>query len=455
MSKKVEVCLVIFLAIIVGIGYNINPLISLSPLLLMFLIAIIMSAEVRLLFLVFGSLFVLQSSSEWTTMKSLFVLGLLFITAISLLNLKATFENQRYLRLKPIITVSLFFGVYVLFIVLVSTFIWNAPLTSAIRGAYPYLMSAFIPLIALDIANKISKGYALVIFLVSGIVSSIIFSLGWLSNRAYIENLNNTEIGLLSYMISFALFSYSCAKLFNKGKNKILWGFLNVFILSSMLITGNRTGLIIFVIPLAIVLLGKRGILKKIGNSILYYVLVVAFGLLGVMAISNLIDSNLNAVIDRFVGLSKDLSIDQSYLGRYDQTIMAIELFRNSPFIGSGFGVNYYQIVSNFYTSMDSPLASLAKLGLIGLLFLAAIYFVFIRFLYAEIKVKGKSIELVALFGYIVISSVYAFIGPPLEDKGFSIGLLLILVMVINSDKIDMTGSFPVIRDDLELKWGA
>ncbi|QNU23479.1 O-antigen ligase family protein [Geobacillus zalihae] len=431
-ANYIQLLLVIILAIIIGYFVSTNIFVSLLPLACLLAILLLISNVARLAFLVFGSIFVLQSSSNWTPIKTVFLIGIILISLVSLLKVTDKIFKNIYKDLKPVIISSIILNIYIILSIVLSIYVWKVSPIVAVREAYPYLIFSFVPILAIDFSDNINKRPLYLIFYSSGILSSSIFCLSWLSKRDYI-NVSTEEIGLASMLLPLAFFSYSCSRVLYGKKNKVMWLMISAFVLSSLLVTGTRTSIIALIMPFFVAVIRKDNRLKRIVQLITFYILLITLIIVGVLVISKLTQSKLDIITERFLNL-KDMFItgglteDQSYNGRYEQTLIAIQAIKFSPFLGAGLGTGFYQ-VTNYVGSMDSPLASVAKLGIIGLVLLVTPIVNIGILLLKEYKRKKIDYDCLSLFGYLVIIFLYSLILPPYEEKGFGIGLLLLLTL--------------------------
>ena len=109
-------------------------------------------------------------------------------------------------------------------------------------------------------------------------------------------------------------------------------------------------------------------------------------------------------------------------------------MFRSSPLTGAGPGAPI--VWSNSFsevqvsTVIDSPLSFLAKFGIIGLVAAVCLVAGFIRTLHALRRRTGtRTIPQLALIGFGAIAVAWSVLYNLYEDKGFAIGLMLLLAL--------------------------
>src|SRR5207249_12173996 len=132
------------------------------------------------------------------------------------------------------------------------------------------------------------------------------------------------------------------------------------------------------------------------------------------------------------------LRLDQSAKERLAQGRLAWHEFKTARFAGVGPG-HAFQWRDNAGLvregfNIDTPLAFVAKFGLLGigtLFFVAVQIFAFIR------SLRGSSaaakIAKSALVGYVSFAAAWSLLGAPFEDKGFSFGLLFLVLIALRS----------------------
>jgi hypothetical protein len=122
---------------------------------------------------------------------------------------------------------------------------------------------------------------------------------------------------------------------------------------------------------------------------------------------------------------------DGSIRERVAQYGVAWDLFVSSPLVGVGLGHSFvWERVDGTIRSditADTPLVLPAKLGVLGIAWLALFIAVWIRFLQKLRRAAGVTLPGLAMTAWAAILGVLAWGSFNLEDKGFSFALMLLL----------------------------
>jgi O-antigen ligase len=110
---------------------------------------------------------------------------------------------------------------------------------------------------------------------------------------------------------------------------------------------------------------------------------------------------------------------------------VAWDLFASSPLVGVGLGHPFVWIRVDGTTrsdiTADTPLILPAKLGVLGIAWLALFIAVWIRFVQRLRRVAGVTIPGLAMTAWAAILGALAWGSFNPEDKGFSFALMLLL----------------------------
>jgi hypothetical protein len=126
---------------------------------------------------------------------------------------------------------------------------------------------------------------------------------------------------------------------------------------------------------------------------------------------------------------------DASYDDRMTQAGVAWDTFKANALFGAGPGVEFEWkprgLPPSSSSVLDTPASFPAKFGLLGLataLILVATYWSFIR----TLARRGEAtVAQLALIGYFAVVAILTLLTNPLEDKGLSFGLILLLALVL------------------------
>jgi hypothetical protein len=124
---------------------------------------------------------------------------------------------------------------------------------------------------------------------------------------------------------------------------------------------------------------------------------------------------------------------DGSIRERVTQYDVAWQLFGSSPLVGVGLGhaFEWTRIdgtVRRDFTA-DTPLVVPAKLGILGLSWLAAFVAAWVIFVRRHVRILGPTLAALALAGWGGILLALAWSGAAVEDKGFSFALMMLLAL--------------------------
>jgi hypothetical protein len=427
MKSPLIVAVIILFGVVTGLLTALDIRASIIPLAILLCVPLVLNSTFRFLYIVMGSLFIL-GSVEFTTNKLAFFVGIIILVM-------STFRKiDNYLieisHFKPIIITSLLFASYVLISMIIAIVMRQATIIFALRDATPYFLFSLSPIIALDVANGVKQKKFNLIFLITLIIGTLFFSIGWISRRG-ISSMEYGSLGLVSFLIPLAFFANCASKSIRGDKHIILWTIISGLVLASMFATGTRTSIVALVAPIVIAFIGRT---KKLLRMITFLIGIVIFGIMALFTIINLTGSDIDAISGRLGKLSvlssrQSMESDLSYLDRNAQTQIAIFEFKKSPIIGMGVGVGFSEWGKGL--NIDSPIAFLAKFGLLGVIMLLSTIATLIRFLWVLFKCNIRTVPVYSMIGFISISATLMILASPFEDKGFSIAYLLLLASVI------------------------
>ena len=111
---------------------------------------------------------------------------------------------------------------------------------------------------------------------------------------------------------------------------------------------------------------------------------------------------------------------------------VAWDLFTSSPILGVGLGHPFpwtrLDGSSRVDFTADTPLVLPAKLGIVGVAWIAALAFVWLMFV-RRLRRAGLTIPVLVMTGWAAVIAALAWTGFSVEDKGFSFALMLILAL--------------------------
>jgi hypothetical protein len=399
---------------------------------------LVSSAPFRTAFVVFGGLAVLQSSPELSAVKLVYLVGVGIAFVAALLNLRYLESTRAYCLLRPLLGLSSLFALLVGLSLGVSL-AHGASATAWFRDAAPYLLFASVPVFALDLESSVPRRLCLTMFVIAGVLASLSYAVEWL-NRRELAELPLSRIVLPSGSLRSALYVYALSGALLGGRRRTEWMALGAFILSLTWITGNRADgfLLLLVLPVvgAFAVKGPAhpadAALRAalIGGAAFVLTLVLA------QSLATVSDLDTSALADRYrtmTGVPASWEADGSYVERQDETDLAWRTFLSEPVLGAGPGHAFEwstaKGVQKASFNIDTALSFPAKFGIAGVVLLLAVVLAFALSARDAGRGAGLSIPQVALFGYAVLAILSLPFSSPLEDKGFSFGLLFLLAL--------------------------
>ena len=422
-------------AVALGWAYVNRPTLAVAPVLLLMTLPLVLSAKVRYVVVVFGALFVFQSSEELTGTKLLYLYALGVSFGAALVRLPTLSRTPAFRDLTPMFRASLILFAVIAVSLPVSA-LNDVPQKMWLRDVAPYVMVACAPLFALDAQASFSGRTLRRILVAAGAIATLGYTAQWLSNRGIADLPDFLAVGLPTILLAATLFAYGIAVLLHGNRRRLAWALLTSAVLAMLLTTGTRTSFVLLAAPLAIVFGTRQRLTQRsvrvLAGAPLFAVLVF----LGAQAVVEVTNADREALAARTSLLfsTGDRSTDQSYIDRLAQTDAAWEAFRSSPIVGTGPGKPIvFQTVfegEQANTSIDSPVSLLTKFGLMGILAAIAIVLGYIGTLRAfRARTGVRTIPQLAVIGFGAVLAAWTLLLNPFEDKGFALGLMLLLAV--------------------------
>ena len=145
---------------------------------------------------------------------------------------------------------------------------------------------------------------------------------------------------------------------------------------------------------------------------------------------------DLSAILTRLTTAPDFLTtgLDPSYLDRQSASRAAFETFLASPIFGAGPGhlFVWQQVFAGTTVryNIDSFLTFPAKFGLVGLVALAMLLVTAFQVIRRLGPGQESTVLRAALVSFLLTTTAVGLLQNPLEDKGFSLGLILLLGLV-------------------------
>lgn len=297
-------------------------------------------------------------------------------------------------------------------------------ITTIVRQGLLYLMLPIAPIIGLDAGRNMNPKNVMRWIAVIGTVAAVGFAVDWL-NRRGVSSLPIARFIVSSLLLPALAFSLATVMLgLQRGLARLFWLIPLVVVPVAMLVTGTRTNLIVF-----LALLGIVGAGRYYRVNLFKIVLVAGAGVAATAALLPLVgqyvvsDPNFltNRIKQFLLVAGGGATSDGSFSARHHQYLLAAELIDENFWFGAGPGLQPG-------TVLDTPLAAVAKLGVVGTVIL--VLFLILAFIGIEKtgKLYGYTPIHTAVRGVALVFLANIPFGTPVEDRGF--GFMLILIFM-------------------------
>jgi hypothetical protein len=395
------------------------------------------NAQFRLTFVILGGMAVLQSSAELDLAK-LGYFGGAFLAIISAAVRTLAQESDVADKMRPLCRVALLTITFILGTFVIAT-TNGAGYVDWLRDAAPYLLAASVPFLAVDAAREEgSRQFAMFLFISVGLVAAASFFVDWVDNRRGLADLPLDRLLLPTFAPAAALFFYASARTFFAERVHIGWFFLALLIPATLVLTATRSSAILIVGPLVLILLRTELISRISGRLLAMIVAAILVALTVAPTLSGTLD--LNIVTYRFSTVSQVISdpgSDRSYTLREAQTKAAWRQFLAYPVVGTGPGlpIQWYTLLRTSESSfnVDTGLSFLSKFGFAGIVLVIAWALAFKASWRRITPSLGSAPVRFTLIAFLVHICAGALFSNPLEDKGVSFTLLLLMVLALTT----------------------
>jgi hypothetical protein len=432
----------VFAALEIGLAVTFKPTAAVLPLASLGGLLLLVDARARILFVVFGGLLTLQSSSGVGSVKLLYLAGVFVSFAGALFKFSQSKDLSTRAFAAPLLRVSAVMSALIAISFLVAK-AHGVLRVDWLRDVAPYVLFALAPFFALDAQWAFRRRTIVRMLVVGGLVATASFSTHWLEQR-HIAHLPFSQFALSSFFFPAALFAFAVASALHTRERRLRWILLAALVFALMVVTGTRSTLILTVAPVAVAFAARRQLSARFIRLVLLApaaVLVIAVAVVSVVQVTHASTS----IISKRITILKDTgtSSDASYKDRKAATRAARDVFYAHPYFGSGPGTYFnWQVTNGEQRSefiVDSPVSFPAKFGVLGLvvvLFLALEYGSFMK---AAFRFDHPRPETLALAAFAALAVLDSFLTNPLEDKGFTLGLVLLLALVFRTSDVRAT----------------
>lgn len=390
----------------------------------------------RLLIFVAGALFVLQGASGVSAAKMAY-----FAVAAAIVVI-AAFRCGRHLSAQwgGLFRRS-FLGSGVLGLVIVTAgvtgLLGGAQISSVIRDGMTYMLIAGGVPVALDAASAFRLKAANRIAVIVTLIAGASFAVTFLALRG-VSTLSIDRIGLASMMALSIGVSLGLVRGLAGPKIQWQWLLLAAVLIACVFATGSRTGLVLGAAALGII--GMRAAARVPLHRLVVGALGVTAALVALLWIAvstvttpQFLQSRIAATINAFENGSGQ---DASGVIRARATEYANDAWVQNWAFGSGFGHSFPSPnpgtgVVEF--QMDTPMLLLAKFGLFGTVLVAIALILIVSPAVGRMAGVGRIPEQTAAVGASFVWMATLYFGTPTEDKGFSLAVLLAVLLMASS----------------------
>jgi hypothetical protein len=425
-----------FVAVEIGAAVVLKPSLAVLPLVALCALVLLVDARARLLFLVLGGLLTLQSSDSLGHVKLAYLAGVFVAFGGALFGISQSKDRFRRALAMPLLRVSLVFFVLVALSLLIAR-ANGIPRTDWLRDVAPYVLFASAPVFALDAQSAFRRRTLVLVLVIAASVATLSFATHWLEQR-HIAQLPFSRFALSSFFFPAALFAYAVARALHGNARRARWLMVSALVFALLIVTGTRMTLTLIIAPVVVAIGSRRYFSARLtrlillGPVVLLVILAAAFSVLTVTHGSTTVISSRLATLK-----STGTASDGSYLDRQAQSHAALTIFYANPLFGAGPGTYFNWRATNGAKQsafiIDSPMDFPAKFGAIGLAAIALLVLNYFSFIRSAFRFNHPRPETLALAGYAALAVAVSFLGNPLEDKGFTLGLLMLLTLVLRT----------------------
>lgn len=431
--------------------------------------------RVRIGFMVFGGMLALQSSQQLDATKFAYLAGSVVCLVGALAAVWRARASPEVRRASAWLVSSA-----ALAVLLAASFLVaranQTPITDWVRDTAAYALFAAVPVFALDGRASATRRLLVGFLVAAGILGGLSWAIEWLGRRDILD-LPFDRLVFPSGQLPGVLYLFALATAFASGRRGARWAILAGVVLGLFLVTGTRSSLLMLVSPLVMAAYAGRDRIRSSLRRYLAHVLVAGVVMLVfqlALALPVLIgpgqgvgeprstaatepdgsgaasepDGSGPAPIpgadvlgERFGSLPEVIGnpiSDGSIKERLAQYRAAWALFVASPIIGVGPGHAIEWIdVSGYpradYTA-DTPLVFPAKFGLVGVFVMLGVVYAYGATLRTALRRHRRSAITLTLVGYGVATVVGLPLGFPIEDKGASLALMLLLALAFGEN---------------------
>ncbi len=310
----------------------------------------------------------------------------------------------------------------------------GAPALQVLRDSVTYFIIAAAVPIAIDAASVTSRRFADITVVLVTAFAGVSFAVAVLSLRG-VSNLGVDRFGLPSMMALTIGVGLASVRALQTGKIRWRWFLFAAFLLGTVLASGSREGLILLIATIgsvAIAVQRRAGIARVV---IGWVVLVAA--LVGLLFVASRTVTNAAFLQSRIEAslnvLQNGATEDASGFIRARAREIALADWSPHRLFGVGFGHTFADPNPGGGTSdfqIDTSAVYLAKFGVIGCVILAIAIFLIIKPAFGRAFAVQRLPEQAAVLAAAAVWVTQLYFGSPTEDKGFSLAILMVVLLL-------------------------
>lgn len=417
-----------------------------------------LGGALRVAFVLFGGMLALQSSDRLDLPKVLYLAGGIICLTGGLGALSRRRTSSAVGRALPWLASSgaLVALLALSFVVAQSN---GTPVMDWLRDVAGYALFAAVPVFALDAQGSTPRRVIVIVLVAVGLLGGLSWAVEWLERR-HIVDLPVARLLFPSAYLPATLYIFAAGAGLVETRRRRMWLLIAGVTLALFLITGTRSSLLLLAAPIGMAVFLGWGRLPSsavavISHAALAGVLVFAFQLVLLLpepvtpvnepgssepaatAATEVVTERLGSI----PSLVESPASDPSMRERVAQYWAAWALFASSPIVGVGPGhtiewTNVSGQLESGYAA-DTPLVMPAKFGIVGVGVFVGFAVAYWRTVRIALSRDRRSPITLALIGYGVWAIATLPLGFLVEDKGASLGLILLLALALGSGTTD------------------
>jgi O-antigen ligase len=420
----------------------------------------------RTAFVLVGGMFALQSTESLDVTKLAYLAGVLVCLIASLATVWRYRASPVVVRAVPWLAASTALSALLAVSYIVAR-VNGTPTVDWVRDVAAYGLFATVPVFALDAHVSAPRKAIVATLVVLGLLGGLSWAVEWVDRRQ-IADLPLNRLLFPSAFVPATLYVFAAASAFVSQRRWLLWVATAGVSLAFFLMTGTRSSLLMLAAPLGMaVFIGWRHWRSSARVLVAHAGIAAAIVLLFQVALTSVPAAGrpdaesrgqtvtrppsadpLTGRLGTIPDLVESPASDPSMRERVAQYRAAWALFASSPFIGVGPGhpIVWTDVSGNAQSgwTADTPLVMPAKLGLVGIavfIAFAIAYWATLRTAVLRNRVAAVTLALIGYGVWLVLSLPLGFL---VEDKGASLGLILILALAFDQVAPELPPSPPL-----------